>query len=459
MELSNTRLALPDLKLEADEVLSKEIVKQGIPLLFEYIKNKDNLDIELDESLKIWLETVTSEKLSIVRATLMNDIKLATNELKANRANFRQLENERDDLYMRIDATSKEYHALECTYDEVSGNWQQQKDELRHQHLMEEDELKEEEAALNRKIEQMKREFKNKVDKFAADAQKELDSLSKRQDAEAQHYEKNLESQKTECNVLILESEAKVAAMENLAIQHRIKIQERNKLELKGRIFTTFGAGPLEFQNTNCVLAYMSNEQVSALITDPQKKSIANMTRPQIEELFQAFKNLRLHLNSSFKSCTSDQDLNARNRVENGFTEILAEQKLRALKVCTLKGNIKKNNENVLGAFSKCFLEKDAKKKDRASSIKIKSPAGYIARTPKKPLSLKRSSSEQEQEEECTPMKKRRFNTYVTSPIRTPSQSKPLSLDQAPSSSISRLSLSHNGFGKMPVSDLSFHDE
>ncbi|GFH57191.1 predicted protein [Chaetoceros tenuissimus] len=130
MELSNTRLTL-----EPDQEFLKMIVKQGLPRLFQYIKNKDKLDLEeLDRPTKIWLETVTTDDVVDVKSKIQNALKLAARETDTNQANIQQLENERQELNTKIDATWEEYNKLECRYTSVANDWQKSADEMRKQH-------------------------------------------------------------------------------------------------------------------------------------------------------------------------------------------------------------------------------------------------------------------------------------------------------------------------------------
>ncbi|GFH57190.1 predicted protein [Chaetoceros tenuissimus] len=318
----------------------------------------------------------------------------------------------------------------------------------------------------------MQREYDNEYTEFEAEVEEDIANLAKRHEHEDQHYQNLLDVKRTEHNEHLLHKDATDASIEKLKIALETSKQKCNNLALDGQALASFGAGPLDKKDRDFVLKHMPTEQVSELINDAKKIFIKEMNGNELDKLFLALKNLRLHENSSFKSCTSDQDVGKRIRVGFDQKEILQERKLRALKVCTPGGEFESNSDEVREAFLGLIEEVETKKKGRTSLAVKKSPARYIVRTPTKLPSLKRSSSEQEQEEESVPMKKRRFNTYVTSPIRTqihtpnrklirtpirtPTQSKPLSLDQAPSSSISRLSLSQSSFGKVPVSDLSF---
>lgn len=467
MELSNSTLTLEP----PDQEFLKMIVKQGLPLLFQYIKDKDKLDLE-DGPLKVWLENVTTDDISKPKSNIMNVIKLARRETDANQANIQLLENEREDLNMRIDATCEEYNKLKCTYTNVAKDWQKGADELRKEHEEKAAELSKEKEELDREIQRMQREYENKLTEFDAEVEEDNANLAKRHKDEDEYYQKLIHDKRTEHNEYLLERDATDASIEELKIALVTSKQNWNKLALDGQAMYTFGAGPLDQKDGYFVLKHMQKELVSELINDANKKMIKGMNGHELDQVFRGLKNLGLHENSSFKSCTSDQDVGRRICVGIGHKEILSERKIRAVKVCTPGGKFESNSYEVREEFSELIEEIEMKKKGRTSSATIKSPARYFARTPTKLPSLKRSSSVHKQEEESTPMKKRRFNTLVTSPIRTPPPSyKPirtpirtpnqnalLSLKQAPSSSVSRLSMSKSSMGGAPVSDPSLHE-
>lgn len=442
-----------DLPLVPDQEIAKMIIKVGLPLLFQYITNKDKINIELEEPLKIWFESVTTDDVSDVKSRIMNDLKLARREIESIQYNILKLKNERKDVNSRIDATQEEYEELKIKYDAAAEDWQKAADELHEQHDERKAELIHKKETMDRDIERMRREFDNECTGFEAEVQEDITDLSKRHEYEDLYHQNELLLRKTAYNKHLLSISNIDAEMEKLKISLETSTQKRKNLVLNGQALATFGAGPLDAKCSDFVLKHEPKEQVSEWINDTKKKMIAEMNGNQLDKIFLALKNLKLHENCSFGSCTSDQEVGKRIR-----KEVLSERKIRALKVCTQGGNIESNSEEVLEVFSRFIEEVEPKKKKRTSLF---GPARYIARTPAKLPSLK---MKREREEESTPMRKRRFNTRTSTQtpirnlVRTPIQNTPLSLKQAPSSSISRLSLSQCSLGEVPVSDLSFHE-